>query len=198
MKKEELEEYNDYELLYMIRQKDDYAFAILIKKYEDTILYHIKKYKKKGVYLTEDYYQLALVKMIKAIQCYREDREASFHHYYNEIIRYAFIDYYRASFAYNKYQDMYCLSLDLQVHEEGGLYTMMDFMNKTDHRENMILELLGYIQEREAYLKPVERKIIKLRLLGYSYRQIAKIMNINEKKVDNTIRKLRIKKTSES
>lgn len=191
-------DYNDNELLYMIHQEDEQALAILIQKYHSVIQYQIKKYQKKGVYTIDDYYQLALIKLVHAIYHYREDKDASFHYYFMEIVRRSFIDHFRHCNSYNGFQEAYCISLDMEVHEEGTYYTMMDFVNTPERREHIILEFLEYLQACKAYLKPIEIKIINYRLLGYSYRQIAHKLNINEKKVDNTIRKIRNKKTIES
>lgn len=77
-----MEEYyeNDYELLYLIRQKDEMAFAALMHKYEEIADKLIKKYIgacKSGL-SEDDYLQLARLKLVQTIDDYREDQEASF------------------------------------------------------------------------------------------------------------------------
>lgn len=50
--------YNDYELLYLIRQKNDMAFALLMKKYEEIAVMLMKKYSRTyKIGISEDDYR---------------------------------------------------------------------------------------------------------------------------------------------
>ena len=125
-----MEEYyeNDYELLYLIRQKDEMAFAALMHKYEEIADKLIKKYIgacKSGL-SEDDYLQLARLKLVQTIDDYREDQEASFYHYFCSVFH------------------------------------------------NLL-----------------EKRIVDLRALGYTYRQIADTLQVKVKKVDNTLQKVR-------
>ena len=90
---------NDYELLYLIRQKDEMAFAALMHKYEEIADKLIKKYIgacKSGL-SEDDYLQLARLKLVQTIDDYREDQEASFYHYFCSVFHNLLIDCYRQS-----------------------------------------------------------------------------------------------------
>lgn len=93
----EISEISDNELLYMLRQKSDIALSILIRKYHDDAQRSISR-NVVGHFLLvnrSDFYQLTLIKLIEAIESFREDKEASFRTYYHKVLRYCFVDQIR-------------------------------------------------------------------------------------------------------
>lgn len=180
--------YNDYELLYMIRQKDETAFTILINKYENLAWMLIYKYIgtcKTGL-LADDYMQMARLKLLQAVDDYREDQESSFCHYFCRIFRNHLIDCYR-----RRMHDLQPISLDFQIREDDAVYCLMDFIEKPQENFAVSYEFAHRLKTQKAQLKPLEKQIVDLRALGYTYRQIADILNVNIKKVDNTLQKVR-------
>lgn len=189
---------NAYELLYMVRQKDEAAFKLLIRKYEETVRFIIFKYMRRQNHTMdqEDYFQLALLKLLQAIDTYREDKETSFSYFYLEIIRHTMIDYYRELQSYWGTCELYSLSLDTHVEEANGPYCLLDYVKGPQENSERYYEVQHLINETKETLNELEKKIIDFRSMGYSYRQIAYTLHINEKKVDNTLRKARIYKRS--
>ncbi|MEF9967413.1 MAG: sigma-70 family RNA polymerase sigma factor [Longicatena sp.] len=192
---------NDYELLYMIRQKDEAAFLYLIEKYDATIRYIIYKYMKKscnGVDV-DDYYQIALMKLTTAIDAFRGDREASFAYFYIEILTHSLIDCYRWNRSAQGNCESFAISLDKQVQDGSRSYSLTDFISTNDRafikEEEPVYQLFC---ETKKELSDLENSILDLRSFGYSYKQIASILDINEKKVDNTLCKVRNKKRKET
>lgn len=193
-------EYNDSELLYLIHQKNESALRILIQKYDESIRYLIRDCRKKGGYTMDDYYQLAMMKLLFAVEGYRSDKNSSFAHFYTEIVRRTFIDHYRKCNSYNGYMDAFCVSFDSVICEESTNYTYIDQASMSYHHAYSTndIDVTELIKECKRRLNKVERNILGLRLLGYTYHQIAEKMNINVKKVDNTVQKLRNRKTRKS
>ena len=193
----QIEELNDNELIYMIRQRNEKAFAFLVNKYQVEIrrwLRHIlrtyPRYQDQ-----EDFYQIALLKLHESIDDYKAD-QSSFHNYYFKVLKHTTVDMIRSMNTYSRRQDKYMVSLDMHIQERETNYRLMDMIvdeipAEEDEQEEHIKENVLYTQKR---LNPLEVDILSLRTLGYSYDQIAEKLNIPKKKVDNTLCKIRKRK----
>ncbi|MCH4284287.1 MULTISPECIES: RNA polymerase sigma factor [Bacillota] len=193
----QIEELNDNELIYMIRQRNEKAFAFLVNKYQVEIrrwLRHIlrtyPRYQDQ-----EDFYQIALLKLHESIDDYKAD-QSSFHNYYFKVLKHTTVDMIRSMNTYSRRQDKYMVSLDMHIQEGETNYRLMDMIvdeipAEEDEQEEHIKENVLYTQKR---LNPLEVDILSLRTLGYSYDQIAEKLNIPKKKVDNTLCKIRKRK----
>lgn len=193
----QIEELNDNELIYMIRQRNEKAFAFLVNKYQVEIrrwLRHIlrtyPRYQDQ-----EDFYQIALLKLHESIDDYKAD-QSSFHNYYFKVLKHTTVDMIRSMNTYSRRQDKYMVSLDMHIQEGETNYRLMDMIvdeipAEEDEQEEHIKENVLYTQKR---LNPLEVDILSLRTLGYSYDQIAEKLNIPKKKVDNTLYKIRKRK----
>ena len=180
--------YNDYELLYLIRQKNDMAFALLMKKYEEIAVMLMKKYSrtyKIGI-SEDDYLQMARIKLLQSINEYREDQEASFYHYFCNVFHNLLIDLYRHSL-----REKHIVSLDSCIQEEEGSYCLLDIMEKPNESFYVSYEFQHRVNSRKETLSSLEKRILDLRALGYTYQQIADTLHIKAKKVDNTLQKIR-------
>ena len=193
----QIEELNDNELIYMIRQRNEKAFAFLVNKYQVEIrrwLRHIlrtyPRYQDQ-----EDFYQIALLKLHESIDDYKAD-QSSFHNYYFKVLKHTTVDMIRSMNTYSRRQDKYMVSLDMHIQEGETNYRLMDMIvdeipAEEDEQEEHIKENVLYTQKR---LNPLEVDILSLRTLGYSYDQIAEKLNIPKKRVDNTLCKIRKRK----
>lgn len=180
--------YNDYELLYLIRQKNDMAFALLMKKYEEIAVMLMKKYSrtyKIGI-SEDDYLQMARIKLLQSINEYREDQEASFYHYFCNVFHNLLIDLYRHSL-----REKHIVSLDSCIQEEEGSYCLLDIMEKPNESFYVSYEFQHRVNSRKETLSSLEKRILDLRALGYTCQQIADTLHIKAKKVDNTLQKIR-------
>ena len=76
--------YNDYELLYMVRENDEFSSRILLEKYYPIIknisIEYYNKYKNFG-YDLEDFIQEALLAFYKAVDTFNENRNVLFYTY---------------------------------------------------------------------------------------------------------------------
>lgn len=185
---------NDYELLYLIYQKDDESLELLMKKYENimymffqsqiTLMYHIKNY--------ADVYQIGRIVIWKALNTYRLDKDVSFRHYYLFLLKNEMRNILRKQQAYFQ---MHVVSSEYLLYECNGSYLddawkepqdwmQADWIIQRDDIRSRILKL-------ESYLSEIEKKIFRLRIYGYTYQEIAQVLHIPIKKVDNTLYKVR-------
>lgn len=185
----------DSEYLYMIHQKDDESLKMLISKYRrilNKVLYESTFYAK----WMNDYSevrQIALVILYDAILAFRDDQLSSFQHYYLHILKNQLIDETRKR---NRYYDV--VSLDTPIYEDTGVY-LKDCIVNTEPRyeadwliRRQMMELK--LEKWYAPMDYVEKQVLRLRYYGFSYQEIAAYLHINEKKVDNTIHKIRKRK----
>ncbi|MDD4077165.1 MAG: sigma factor [Bacilli bacterium] len=82
--------YNDYELLYLIYEKDDIALDIMFRKYIPLIKARIKAFRIKPRN-QEDFLQEGLLVLNKAIQRYNPDFKKTFTKYFDMILQRRFI-----------------------------------------------------------------------------------------------------------
>lgn len=190
--------WNDYELLYMIRQGNDTAFKTLIEKYREEIIATIKHYINQNYrYLDlEDYYQMAILKLYDAIKGYRPGKR-SFHNFYFELLHNMMIDQIRISNARKKRRDRYALSLDMRIEDAKGSYTLMDIIQEPICIPDDQSELYHDITKACRNMSDLERKIFELRSRGETYRQIAEKLDISVKKVEYIVYKIRKQKKSD-
>lgn len=147
--------YNDYELLYLIRQKNDMAFALLMKKYEEIAIMLMKKYSrtyKIGI-SEDDYLQMARIKLLQSINEYREDQEASFYHYFCNVFHNLLIDLYRHSL-----REKHIVSLDSCIQEEEGSYCLLDIMEKPNESFYVSYEFQHRVNSRKETLSSLEKE----------------------------------------
>lgn len=123
---------------------------------------------------------------------YREDQEASFYHYFCSVFHNLLIDCYRQSAHERR-----VLSLDSCIREDAGGYCLLDIMEKPNESFAVSYEFQHRVNTRKEALSDLERRIVDLRALGYTYRQIADTLQIKVKKVDNTLQKVRKDKEGE-
>lgn len=85
-----MNQYNDFELLYLIKENCDIALDIMFQKYIPLINSRIKSFniKKRN---RDDFFQEGLICLHKAISTYREDKNKTFTRYFDLILQRRFI-----------------------------------------------------------------------------------------------------------
>jgi RNA polymerase sigma factor, sigma-70 family len=184
-------EFLDNELLYMIHQGDEQALQILFKKYEMRI--YIMIYQYIGINSAEqqdkeEMKQLAYIKLMQAVNSFREEKITSFAYFYQQILKNAFVDYFR-----NKSRGIYTVSLqELEAKEGDNVYKENETEKVSINQE----ELQYLLRKKGIQLKKIEMKVLHLRLQGYSYQEISSSLNISNRQVEYILRKLRNKKNN--
>ncbi len=165
-------EYNDYELLYMVKEESNEAYEILQKKYEPLIYKkatEINRYMKGNGLEIKDLMQEGRLGLIEAIKNYNQDR--------NEFITFAYACIENRIHHINR------------VFKSNKNKTLNVAMDNTTGIINKGLELDNLISINVEYMKKIDFKIIKkfltkeeyeilvLKIYGYTIEEIASIMN---------------------
>lgn len=188
---------NDYELLYMIYQKDEHSLQELIQKYviliNDAIFYYFNI--ETNNIKNDELLQEGMYLLYSAIYAFRSDRNATFATFFHRILKNKLTNCYRKLYTYEGMCVREMLSLDFTVNHH-------DLVESIANRD-ITLEGIHYlyiarmremVREMCKGLRPVECEIVTMRVAGDSYREIAESLHIDEKKVDNVLRKVRKRK----
>lgn len=175
----------DDELIEQIRFKNDLALDLLLTRYEGFINSWVEKIflKKKDHLEREDMLQIARITLWDCLNCYQANK-GNFYAYSKRCVRNALVAHYQ-----NYLQQTSFISLDDDktrfLAETSPKFTL-DNQPKNQETKEMLAKLLT-----NKKMGSIEREILKYRLLGYSYKDIAQILGITVKKVDNLLVKIK-------
>lgn len=196
-----MEKYADmgYDELVSLVQNDNDSMAL-----DYLINYKCKsllKKKTRGYFIfgadKEDVIQEGMVGLYKAIRDYKPEKEASFISFAELCINRQIISAIKAAGRQKHIPLNTSISMDKPVTGEDEDYTYLDFLSKTGG--NPEDEVIGRenlkILEREilSNLSKMEQQVLGYYLRGRSYTQIAKLMNKEEKSIDNALQRIKKK-----
>lgn len=175
--------YSDNELIYMIKE-DESVLSVLIEKYEP--LYRklsfsfLQKYKNVGIDI-DDLIQQCRIATCYALECYNFNTNAKFFSYLvvclNRAIRnYARVFFKECNVSYYSYDYLANVSSGEDVYD-----SVLEF------------DILNTIKNFTLNLKFIDSCIFELRMNNFSYSEIAKLLDIKVKKVDNSLLRSRKK-----
>lgn len=179
-------EYNDYELMYMVKENEE-ALECVLRKYEPLfrkLAYSFAfKYKKIGLDV-EDIIQQCRIIFCKAVDLYDQNNDVLFYTFLLLCLKRGIISYVKR-----------CSSESDINYMDYEKYDNLDyFASSYDAYENYIdYEDQYSIIEFKNSLKFLDAQIFELRYNGFSYKDIASLLEIEEKKVDNILFKIRKK-----
>lgn len=163
--------YNDYEILYMIKEGVPEAVEILVNKYKPLVYTRIKKFRIVPSQI-DDYYQESLIVLNKAVNCYDQNSKMSFTNFYDLLLQRRFID---------------LLRLNRKYHENNILFEDIDIaLTYTTNKEEKEKELNNEILKEEMIknLSNLEYKIFELKYFqNLKAKEIALKLNISIKQV---------------
>ena len=187
---------NDYELLYLVSENED-ANKVIYDKYAPVIDYYAKKYIKlvesKGLEYN-DLYQEGLIGLDEAINNYINHKDIKFS-------TFAFICIKRKMITAIR-------NVSRQKHSVLNESYSIDYaFDNSLPFENMIIMNNGGLEdilvgkEDEQYFKKIvdedltsfEKQVYELRINGFSYEEIATMLNKTLKSVDSVLFRIRIK-----
>ncbi len=178
--------YNDYELIYMIRENDDFSQNILYEKYQPIIKkfatdFYIR-YKSSG-YDYEDFLQEATIGFQKALFSFDDTRENLFYSFAVLCIQRRLLSFCRM-FMSDKYKNVFFDTISI------------DDISCIDNRNNM--DSIFDEKEMEKLLKSIifdlsweEGIVFELRLNGFQYLEISKLLDISCRKVGVILKSVR-------
>ena len=186
-------EYN--ELLYMNRQKDEYAYdrliekskVIVIKVYKDMIT----KYPFCKLY-REDIIQELTILVCELVNSYREDHDCAFPTYLNKCLKNKATELVRTYLNSKNRINNYCVDIDDVVAETTANYYTKCVNYGYRYDPKVMFDYQSTLHKIEDYynkLSLMEKEIFMSYLNGASYKEIADKLSISTKTVDNYLQK---------
>ena len=192
-------DWNDYELISLAQEHNEDAVNILHEKYQPLINKKSRKFFKylqnKGVELS-DLIQECTIGFEEAIQNFNSSEDVSFYTFANVCM-----DRQLMSELTRQNRDKYKFlneAVPLEtINEDNDTSNLIDFIQ--DNTNNPELGLLFDEEFKELYAKiskqltELEECVFKLKLQAFSYKEIADILDKDEKSIDNAIQRIKTK-----
>ena len=176
-----MNQYNDYELLYLIYECDEEALGILFKKYDPLIRKKLRDFRV-DKYSYDDFYQECLIAMLVAIRTYNPFYTKSFTRYLELLVTRKIMNV-----MYHNKKSFY-----EEVKADDDFF--MDNNTTFSYEDNIISDINDgnlYLKDQHiplCSLSDIEKKILELKFVkGLSSEEIAKIMNVDIRKVYNSV-----------
>ncbi len=196
--KEESLMYNDYELLYMMYQRDETAFSLLCEKYHRFLWRMIREMWKSEypVLSDEDVYRILQAKLYDIAFSYCDGKGASFFTYLTLCLTRKIQSLKRSAIRELRARGG-MLSLDYYVSEDVQVSVLDTLVNNQPMYDPVFVlrykalkeELKQFIQS----LNEMERKVWNLMSNQVPYAQAAKLLGISIKSYDNAVYRIRKK-----
>lgn len=187
-------EFNDYELLDQIHSCSEDANEILLYKYRPLIVSIAKKYIKYshgGVDLN-DLIQEGLLGLNDAINSFRDEKNANFGTYAKICIQRKIANLIKSTMSYkNKILNDY-IPIDNDEDEPIDYFLADNSKNPINMVEDYDFQnrLLDNLNEK---LSDIEKEVFELKLSGFSYKEIANLLEKDSKSIDNCIQRIKTK-----
>ena len=187
-------DFNDYELLSYIAEGNEEANNIIIKKYEPLInkiaLKILPFCKNNGLDLS-DLVQEGMIGLNHAIEKYHEMGSALFYTYANKCIERKMISVVISS---NRNKNK-ILNESISYDDDENLLLKFIKDSSPSPEEVLISEELEekLLSKIKGKLTDLEEQVFTLLINGFKYKEIAQILDKEEKSIDNTIQRLKSK-----
>lgn len=190
---------DDNELLYLVAENNEQAKDLFFEKYDNLIKMKCAKYKtfieSKG-FEFNDLFQEGRLGLTQALNDYNEQKNVKFYTFANLCIERQI-----ASFLKHVARDKNKLlndsiSLDSTVNGVGKplIDIILDETNIDPEKSFIELEEQDELYNKiENKLSSSEQDVFNLRIQGFTYKEIAQLLNITEKAVDGAISRIKIK-----
>lgn len=165
-------EYNDYELIDLIRENNEEAIEIMYEKYDSLIKNRVARFKIKPS-MFEDFVQEGRLALNKAIQSYKMDSTKTFNKFFDMILQRRFITILKQN-----QKDFY------NIVYVDDIFSLI----KEDQEEPLIDHL------EDVQLTDLEQVIYQMRYVEqYKPREIAEILKMDAKQVYNACNRIKKK-----
>ncbi|MDD6879625.1 MAG: sigma-70 family RNA polymerase sigma factor [bacterium] len=186
---------NDFEVLYMISENDENAYELMYKKYSPLVSKFAKEYAKKfnniGIEY-DDIFQQGMYGLSIAIKKYNSNEKTLFYTFALTCVKREMINLLRKSITNNNNLLNRAISIDEPIYDNGLILEEVceDNRNRIENVINSI-EYTRRINELKYYVKDINMPIVELKLNGFSNKEIAILLDIKYKQVDNGIRSIK-------
>ena len=176
-----MNQYNDYELLYLIYEGDEEALGIIFKKYDPLIKKKLYDFKIKNS-LYDDFYQEGLIVLYVAVKTYNSSFNKTFTKYFELLLS----------------RRIMTLLRDMKKEHEKVVVIESDILKDSSESFNYSDKMLSDNANHDILLKDnnipssmltlSERDVLAMRYFkGKSSKEIADELNIDVKKVYNAL-----------
>ena len=187
-------DFNDYELLNYIAEGNEEANNIIIKKYEPLITKIATKmlaYCKNNGLDKSDLIQEGMIGLNHAIDRYQEQENVLFYTYAKKCIERKIISVVISS---NRNKNK-ILNESISYDDDENLLLKFIKSNTPSPEEEILNlelqeDLLIKIKEK---LTDLEEQVFSLFISGFKYKEIAEILDKDEKSIDNAIQRIKVK-----
>lgn len=190
-------DYSDSELMYLVKESNEDAKDIILEKYRYVIDIIFSKYKSLGKNLgleSSDLYQEALLGFMDAVNNYSEKKDVKLVTFISFCVRRRLnMALMKANRVKHRFLND---SLSLEHYYDNIDATMMDLIS--DNEENNPLnnlmneeEFLDLNEKIKEHLSKNEHEVYELLRNGFSYTEIATLLDKTPKSVDNAIQRIK-------
>lgn len=178
--------YNDYELIYQVRENDEFCSDVILKKYEPILHSIVNEYyynfSKYGLE-KEDFYQEALLAFFRALSSYNDNINCSFYSFVIICIRRKLISLCKSISNSNK-------NISNDYLEDITIYDICD--SKANISDKVNFEEIELIIKRTMYSFPIENSsIFELKYNNFSYKEISLLLDVPIRTVEYKYRKMK-------
>ena len=189
-------ELNDYELLDLIYKNNEEARELLLKKYKPIIIDIAKKHYNNnqfhGIEL-EDLIQEGNYAIFKAIEKYKQDKNIKFCTYVTSCITKNIQTLCRK--ATNKKYEVLNKSFSYEVCEQTTMQPYVNIIKSEREKDPLKVALASdYYKELNELRLDLDKEssaVFELRCNGFSYKEIAKLLDIRYERVGRNLKKIR-------
>ena len=188
--------YNDYELVYQVKENDEVAYGVLIQKYSHLVDMLAKKYIKSNQNLGleyDDLYQEGMVGIIKALEDYNEN-DCLFYTYASLCAK---REMDKLLLYYKRKKHMLlneAISMEQKISNDSDLLLKDVLASDFDlEKEYETYDRCNKIMNLKYELDLLDSSILELKVNGFSTQEISKLLDITYKAVDYRMRKIRKK-----
>ncbi len=189
---------NTEDIVILAQSGDETSLNNLIMSFEPLIknIVNAKCGKVLGVDF-DDAMQEGRVGFLKAIKSFNKNRNAQFATFAKRVVENEILSYIRNVTSKTNSLNIYGVSLDSSEDniEEAGSFQAIDETSPESKvlEEEELNKLLSDIKEN---LSDLENTILKLKLDGFSYAEIASYVNKTQKSIDNAMSRIKTKLTT--
>ena len=190
----EYKDFNDYELLDYIAEGNEEANNIIIKKYEpliNKIATKMLAFCKNNGLEKSDLMQEGMIGLNHAIDRYQEKEDTLFYTYAKKCIERKIISVVIAS---NRNKNKILNESISYDDDENLLLKFIKSQTPSPEEEILSLELEeNLLLKIKGILTELEEQVFSLLISGFKYREIAQILDKEEKSIDNAIQRIKTK-----
>ena len=191
-------EYYDYELLDYICESNEDATKILYDKYKAVIETIARSKVNNGIGLEfNDLVQEGMIGFSEAIRDYKDQKDVTFYTFASLCIERQILTAIKKA-TRDKHKLLNgSISLDYTYDEDSNMYDNISDDTQQSPEDKVIemeeeKQLYGIIVDK---LSSFEKQVFDLKIKDFSYKEIGQLLNVDSKKIDNAIQRIKQKAT---